>query len=38
MAGQVIYKIVTDGLILYLDAANTRSYFSGTAWSELPRS
>lgn len=35
MAGQVIYKIVTDGLILYLDAANTRSYVSGTAWLDL---
>jgi hypothetical protein len=32
-------KIVTDGLILYLDAANTRSYpGSGTAWTDLSRS
>lgn len=29
-------KIVTDGLVLYLDAANTRSYpRSGTLWSDL---
>jgi hypothetical protein len=32
-------KIVTDGLVLYLDAANTRSYpGSGTTWSDLSRS
>jgi hypothetical protein len=31
-------KIVTDGLVLYLDAANTRSYpGSGTTWSDLSR-
>jgi len=29
-------KIVTDGLILYLDAANTKSYVSGsTIWTDL---
>jgi len=29
-------KIVTDGLILYLDAANTKSYVSGsTIWNDL---
>jgi hypothetical protein len=29
-------KIVTSGLVLYLDAANTRSYpGSGTAWNDL---
>jgi hypothetical protein len=29
-------KIVTNGLVLYLDAANTRSYSgSGTAWNDL---
>ena len=29
-------KIVTDGLVLYLDAANTKSYpGSGTTWSDL---
>jgi hypothetical protein len=29
-------KIVTDGLVLYLDAANTKSYpVSGTAWNDL---
>jgi hypothetical protein len=32
-------KIVTDGLMLYLDAANTRSYpGTGTVWSDLSRS
>jgi|APGre2960657404_1045060.scaffolds.fasta_scaffold57491_1 hypothetical protein len=31
-------KIVTDGLILYLDAANPRSYTSGsTSWVDLSR-
>jgi hypothetical protein len=31
-------KIVTDGLVLYLDAANTRSYpGTGTTWSDLSR-
>lgn len=38
MAGRVIYKTVTDGLILYLDAANTKSYVSGsTTWDDLSR-
>jgi hypothetical protein len=32
-------KIITDGLVLYLDAANTKSYpTTGTAWSDLSRS
>jgi len=32
-------KIITDGLVLYLDAANTRSYVSGsTTWDDLSRS
>jgi hypothetical protein len=32
-------KIVTDGLVLYLDAANPKSYVSGsTAWNDLSRS
>ena len=32
-------KIVTEGLVLYLDAANTRSYpGTGTTWSDLSRS
>jgi len=32
-------KIVTDGLVLYLDAANTRSFISGsTSWVDLSRS
>jgi len=31
-------KIVTNGLVLYLDAANTRSYpGSGTSWTDLSR-
>jgi hypothetical protein len=28
-------NLVTDGLILYLDAANTKSYLSGTSWYDL---
>jgi len=29
-------KIVTDGLVLYLDAANTKSYVSGsTVWNDI---
>jgi hypothetical protein len=32
-------SIITDGLVLYLDAANTKSYVSGsTTWSDLSRS
>ena len=31
-------RIVTDGLVLYLDAANQRSYpGSGTTWSDISR-
>jgi hypothetical protein len=31
-------KIVTDGLVLYLDAANTKSYVSGsTTWNDISR-
>ena len=31
-------KIITDGLVLYLDAANTKSYVSGsTTWNDLSR-
>jgi hypothetical protein len=31
-------KIITDGLVLYLDAANTRSYPGvGTTWTDLSR-
>jgi hypothetical protein len=31
-------KIITDGLVLYLDAANTKSYpGSGTTWNDLSR-
>jgi hypothetical protein len=32
-------KIITDGLVLYLDAANTKSYpTTGTTWSDISRS
>ena len=31
MAGQVIYKTVTKGLVLYIDAGNPKSYVSGSA-------
>lgn len=32
-------KIVTDGLVLYLDAANPKSYVSGsTTWNDISRS
>lgn len=32
-------KVVTDGLVLYLDAANTKSYVSGsTTWNDISRS
>ena len=32
-------KVVTDGLVLYLDAANSKSYVSGsTTWSDISRS
>ena len=31
-------KVVTDGLVLYLDAANPKSYVSGsTTWGDLSR-
>jgi hypothetical protein len=30
-------KVITDNLILYLDAANTRSYVSGSIWNDLSR-
>ncbi len=36
MAGNVAPNIITDGLVLYLDAANTKSYVSGsTTWTDL---
>jgi len=36
MAGYVAPNIITDGLVLYLDAANTKSYLgSGTLWRDL---
>jgi hypothetical protein len=38
MAFQYSPKIVTDGLVLYLDAANTKSYVSGsTIWNDISR-
>ena len=31
-------RIIQDGLVLYLDAANTKSYpTTGTTWSDLSR-
>ena len=39
MSGNVAPKTVKDGLILYLDVANTKSYVSGsTTWNDLSRS
>jgi hypothetical protein len=36
MAGNVAPNTVTDGLVLYLDAANTKSYISGSSnWNDL---
>lgn len=36
MAGNVAPNTVTDGLVLYLDAANTKSYVSGsTTWNDI---
>jgi hypothetical protein len=36
MSTQYSPKIITDGLMVYLDAANTKSYAgSGTAWNDL---
>jgi hypothetical protein len=36
MAGTVAPNMVTDGLVLYLDAANTKSYpGSGTTWNNI---
>jgi hypothetical protein len=36
MAGTIAPNIVTNGLVLYLDAANTKSYpGSGTVWEDL---
>jgi hypothetical protein len=38
MAGKVAPNIVTNGLVLYLDAANPESYVSGsTAWNDISR-
>jgi len=39
MAGRVSTSVVRDGLILYLDAGNSRSYRGvGATWSDLSRS
>ena len=39
MAGRIGVNIVKDGLVLYLDAANSISYVSGsTTWNDLSRS
>lgn len=36
MAGTVAPNIVTDGLVFYVDAANTKSYVSGsTTWADI---
>ena len=36
MAGNVAPNMVTDGLLLYLDASNSKSYVSGsTTWNDL---
>jgi hypothetical protein len=36
MASSIAPNIVTDGLVMYLDAANTKSYpGSGTTWNDL---
>ena len=36
MSGSISNKIVTNGLVLYLDAGNPRSYISGsTVWNDL---
>jgi hypothetical protein len=36
MAGTVAPNVVTDGLVLYVDAANTKSYVSGsTTWVDM---
>jgi hypothetical protein len=36
MAGTVAPNIITDGLVLYLDAANVKSYpGSGTTWTDI---
>ena len=38
MAGRIAPKVTTDGLVLYLDAANTKSYTSGsTIWNDMSR-
>lgn len=38
MAFRYSPKIVTTGLLLYIDGANTKSYTTGATWSDLSRS
>jgi hypothetical protein len=39
MSGTIIPKIVTNGLVLYLDAANSKSFVSGSSvWNDLGKS
>lgn len=39
MSGRISNNIVRDGLVLYLDAANEKSYIvSGTTWTDLSQS
>jgi|688.fasta_scaffold744912_1 hypothetical protein len=39
MSGIISKKMITDGLVLYLDAANTKSFVSGsTVWNDLSKS
>jgi hypothetical protein len=38
MSGKVVYNTVTEGLVLYLDAANTKSYpGSGLIWDDVSK-
>ena len=38
MAGRIASKVIIDGLVLYLDAANPKSYVSGsTTWNDMSR-
>jgi hypothetical protein len=38
MSGKIISNIVSDNLVLYLDAANTKSYISGsTSWNDISK-
>lgn len=38
MSGTIIPKMITNGLVLYLDAANSKSFVSGsTVWNDLSK-